>query len=77
MSQVFLLLRLETEERGNGAQRTELDLSPSVLLKNILLSLKSLFGETGAGYPVDILKIDRTKQEFLLATYPEYLVKIR
>jgi len=76
MSQVFLLLRLDTEAQPGGHQ-PEVDLSPAVLQNNILLALRNLFGEVGAGYPVDILKINRTKQEFLVATYAEYLVKIR
>jgi hypothetical protein len=75
MSQVFLLVKLDIDL--SSGQRTELDLSHNVLLNNILSALKNLFGEVGAAYPVEILKINRTKQEFLLATFPEYQVKVR
>jgi hypothetical protein len=78
MSEVFLLVRLELEARSAQPPRSEvIDLSHTTLANNILLALKSLFGDVGAGYPVDILKINRGKQEFLLSTYPEYLIKLR
>jgi hypothetical protein len=44
---------------------------------NILVALKSLLGEVGAGYPLEILKINRETREILVATYPDYLVKLR
>jgi hypothetical protein len=77
MSEVFLLVRLELEARSAQPRSEVIDLSHTTLANNILLALKNLFGDVGAGYPVDILKINRGKQEFLLATYPEYLVKLR
>jgi hypothetical protein len=77
MSEVFLLVRLELEARSAQPRSEVVDLSHTTLANNILLALKSLFGDVGAGYPVDILKINRGKQEFLLSTYPEYLVKLR
>jgi hypothetical protein len=77
MSEVFLLVRLELEARSAQPRSEVVDLSHTTLANNILLALKSLFGDVGAGYPVDILKIYRGKREFLLSTYPEYLVKLR
>ena len=73
MSQVFLLLKLDIDQQ----QQREVDLSYSAVHNNFLVALKSLFGEVGAGYPLEILKINRDRREILVATFPDYLVKLR
>ena len=73
MSQVFLLLKLDIDQQ----QQREVDLSYSAVHNNFLVALKSLFGEVGAGYPLEILKINRDRREILVATCPDYLVKLR
>ena len=71
--QSYLLVKLEIESKAFK----EIDTSLDYISNNIIVSLKSVFGEVGAAIPFSVLKFCPDSSSFILSCPDSGLVKLR